>query len=368
MTINDIKVRLGNVDDIEIAQSSCSKGDALKKIVNEIEKQGLDVDEEYLNFVKKLEYENVPVEVKYVPLYYTTNVAKLSWKERKEGEEPTDHVEYVQFNSLFYARQNAKNDRINQLDILKVLDKKVARLNETTPVDGILETGERSMTLIGMQGYVPQVVMDVPIAEGECYDVDSAYVLSQKEVEDNIQSALEETKSYRRLQKQKEKWSNIEKVSIKVVLVPIASVKVGSHDQLVNCANGEMDVQYEKSRIITNDLKKARMIVFPAAITLGLFLIIDAILLLVYNNGPVIWESVGLNAFQSFNGWIWLISLIVGLIFTFIAIPSRGSIVARKTNKKNAIKISKVFGLLIYAIDYSLLILFFMILQYIIAK
>ena len=121
MTINDIKARLGNVNNIEIAQSTCSKYDALTKIVAEIEKHGLDVDDVYLDFLKRLEFENVFVDVKYLPIYYTTAIAKLSWKERKEGEDPTDHQEFVRFNSLFYARQNNKKERINKLDILKVL-------------------------------------------------------------------------------------------------------------------------------------------------------------------------------------------------------------------------------------------------------
>lgn len=369
MTINEIKARLGSVNNIEIAQSTCSKYDALTKIVSEIEKHGLDVDDVYLDFLKRLEFENVFVDVKYLPIYYTTAIAKLSWKERKEGEEPTDHQEFVRFNSLFYARQNNKKERINKLDILKVLDKKSYKANETA-VSGILETNQINpeVKLLGMEGYVPQVIMDVPIQEGEFYPLDNQFVLGQTEIEQEVQKSLEFTKSYRRLQKQKEKWSNIEQINVNVVLVPIACVHVGNHDQIVNCANGEMDVQYEVSRTISKELHNARLLVYPSIVLLGLMLIINFILMLIPQKSPVIFDEISFVPFQSLNGWIWLISLLMGGVFTLIAIPSRKGIIRRKTNNKNSITISKIFALLIYAIDYSLLILLLTIIQCIIAK
>ena len=163
MTINDIKARLGNVSNIEIAQATCSKGDALTKIVEVIEKKGLDVDEEYLDFIKKVEYENVFVDVKYVPIYFATNIAKLSWKERKEGEDPTDHQEFVRFNALFYARQNNKKDRINNLQILKILDKKVAKPENYKTIH------ESKLNYMLMREAIPELPEKMPAQYLKCF-------------------------------------------------------------------------------------------------------------------------------------------------------------------------------------------------------
>ncbi len=369
MNINDIVSRLGHVDDLQFAQSTCSRSDVINKIFENIKSKGLDVDEEYLNFVKNLNKDEVQVDVKYLPIYVVEAIAKLSWKEvDAKANKSEDHQEFVRFTSTFYAGQEKKNCRYNNIDPLSCIGKENIKINETTyNDDASIEKIESKddVLKIEMEGYKSPVILDCPCSEGDIYSLDTNSVLGQSDIDKRVQETLEQTKSYKKLSKEKEKWSRIEQTTIKIILLPIAYIHIGAHDQLVNCANDIIDVEYELNPKITKDLVKSRVLLFPA-FALGLILCIAGLVVCMFKEvGNVFFfEDVNINyAFKNFNGYVLIIMVILLAVLTIIALPTRKALVKRLEKEKNTINFIRSIALFIYGLDLGLIIYFLSIIQ-----
>ena len=343
MTLDELTLKLGNCCAIEMAQSKYSKHDALTKIVDTIKKKGVDVDDEYLDFIESLEYQSVYVDVKYVPLYCCTCVAKFSWKEFDEGSDPTDHQEFCRFSTVFYGKDNDASDRINKLNILNVVDKTALNINESKCDETVLRIGTNNPDCdISKLPAQSEVIMDSPVKYGEYYDLDTDYLCSQEEIQKRVQVALEQTKSYKRLQKEKEKWSNIVKIDTKVILVPIASLQMGDEYQLVNCTNGTMDVVYKENATITSQLNKAKMITYPSIIIFALCSI-AAYLCKTFTHSNKQWGDFGLKyIFANLYDIMWIVIFLFGIIVSIIALPTRKTIVKRTEKNKNVLTVVKI--------------------------
>ncbi len=369
MNINELIARLGRVDDVEFAQSTCSRSDVILKIFENIKSKGLDVDEDYLNFVKNLNKDEVQVEVKYLPLYVVESIAKLSWKEIDEKDNKAeDHQEFVRFTSTFYAYQDDKNSRYNKINPLSCLDKENIKVNETLLNDYSVETKTENgdeVLKIEMDGYKAPVVLDCSVGDGETYSLDTNAVLGQSDIDKRVQTALENTKSYKKLCKEKEKWSRIEQTRIKVILLPIAYIHIGTHDQLVNCANAIIDVEYELNPKITKDLEKSKAIVFPAFI-IGFILSVASFVICLFKTvgNELFFKDVNvLYAFKNFNGYFFVILILVLSILMIIALPTRKALVKRLEKDKNTINFIRSIALFIYGLDLGLVIYFLSIIQ-----
>lgn len=219
MKIDRVKSCLGDrVHSVSIAQSYASRRDVIEKIVSYIADQGLDVDDAYLDFVRTVDRAKAEIEVRYVPVYRATALARLFWRESKENQEASEHQEFVRFSTLFYADDLNKGNRINQLDILKIIDKKAGKINEARYENAddyryenvpLLKSGEANLT---------DIVLDVPLQEDEVYPLETSYILDGNEIEARVGNTLHSTKSYQRLAAQSEKWSSIERLDVEAVL------------------------------------------------------------------------------------------------------------------------------------------------------
>jgi hypothetical protein len=369
MNYSDLVSRLGHINDLEFAQSTCSRSDVINKIFENIKSKGLDVDEDYLNFVKNLNKDEVQVEIKYLPIYVVEAIAKLSWKEvDPKANKSEDHQEFVRFTSTFYAGQEKKKCRYNNIDPLSCIGKENIKMNETTYSDDSkieqIETNDDTLK-IEMKDYHSPVILDCQVVDGETYSLDTNSVLGQSDIDKRVQETLEQTKSYKKLSKEKEKWSRIEQTTIKVILLPVAYIHIGQHDQLVNCANEIIDVEYELNPKITKDLLKSRAVLFPG-FAIGLILCIAGLVVCMFKEvGNVyFFNEYNINyAFKNFNGYILIITVILLAILTVIALPTRKALVKRLEKDKNTINFIRSISLFIYGLDLGLVIYFLSIIQ-----
>lgn len=371
MKLEDLINRVGKEKELEIARSNVSKQEVIDKIVSFIKEQGFDVDEEYLDFVSNNSFIDVSVDVKYIPIYQVTAIAKLAWKEVSKDNKAIDHSEFVRFNTSFYHDKKNKKNRINHLKLIDVLGKDSIKLDEHIIRDyknDIINNDDRNLPCT----ISPQQVLDVNLDINEFYPIDIEYLCSRSEIELEITKALEQSKSYKRLLKQNEKWSSIEKYDVKVILVPVASLYIGKHQQLVNCVNGQIDVEYEISKKITKKLVKARWISYPVIIIFVLLFLSMMVLFIVgekkaywpelfFKDNHWIWSQM-----KNFNGWIYLITSFIGLVLSLLAFPSRKGIVKRVTNNKNPLSIYKKSTELLIFLNIFILVFFLITLQYII--
>ena len=359
MNLEETKHRLGSfVDRISIAESYQSRDDVISKMCDYITTKKFDVDDKYLDFVNNIDKNAVRVDVKYVPVYRVTSLARLYWKEHKENEEAIEHQEFVRFTCVFDAEDYNKKNRINNLNILKIIDKKDCKPQEEI-YDQIESYNSDGVLMIGTNddNFVPAVVMDVPLEDNEIYPLETSYIISRSDIERKVDGALKLTKSYKRLSKQKEKWSKIEKMEVEVVLVPIAIVRIGEHDQYVNCANGELDIQYEQNKEITQNLKMARMMSYPAVI-IALGLLVGTF----FTKWNLEYKFTNLpqHILGNLTDIIWLILLALTVVLSLIAIPTRKGIVKRASEDKDRLKICKVASRLLIDVIVALLVMLLM--------
>lgn len=357
MNLEETKVRLGNfVNEISIAQSYISRSEALDKMCDYISDKGFDVDEQYLNFIQNVDRNTIDVKIKYVPIYRVTSLVRLYWKDFQENQDKNnlEHQEFVRFTIVFDASENNKRNRINNLNLVKIIDKKATKLNEEryTSLDQYQSNDVKMLAT--KQVFTPSIVMDVPLNDGEIYPLEMSYIIRKEEIDRRVNLALKQTKSYKRVHNEKEKWSTIEKIDVEVVLVPIAIVKIGLHEQYVNCANGEMDVQYEQNRGITKNLLLARWMAFP---TIGIFLILCIISFILKWNLEYRFEGLPVHFLGNYADFIWVVLFILGILFSLIAIPSRKGIVKRATSNKDRLRISRIFTRFLIDVCIGLLIL-----------
>lgn len=353
MNADRLKSCLGeNVQTISIAQSYTSRRDVIESIVSYISDQGLDVDDEYLNFVKEVDRTKVEVDVRYVPVYRATALARLFWREKKENQEASEHQEFVRFSKVFYADDLNKGNRINNLDILKIIDKKAGKINEAR-LDSAEDYRYENVPLLKSgEANLPDIVLDVPLQENELYPLETSYILDGNEIATRVGDTLRNTKSYRRLAKQSEKWSSIEQTDVEAVLVPIARIRIGKCDQYVNCANGKIDVRYEKNRQITVNLKRAQKIAYPC-IAAFVFLAVGAFI--AKWNFPIRFGNMPKHLFANLADILWSVLLIAGIAFSLIAAPTRKNIVQRASKNKDRLKICRIFSHLLLDICVALL-------------
>ena len=358
MNIEETKHRLGSfVDRLSIAESYQSRDDVIAKMCDYITTKKYDVDDSYLEFVNNIDKSAVRVDVKYVPVYRVTSLARLYWKEHKENEEAIEHQEFVRFTCVFDAEEYNKKNRINNLNILKIIDKKDSKPQEEI-YDQIESYSSDGVLMIGTNdNFVPAVVMDVPLEDNNIYPLETSYIISKSDIEKKVDGALKLTKSYKRLSKQKEKWSSIEKMEVEVVLVPIAIVRIGEHDQYVNCANGEFDIQYEQNRLITENLKMARMMSYPAVIITGALLIGTFFTMW---NLEYKFTELPQHILGNLTDIIWLILLVLGVVLSLVAIPTRKGIVKRASLNKDRLKICKIASRLLIDVIVALLVMLLM--------
>lgn len=355
MNINDLKNRLGDyVNDISFAKSFKTRGELLVRICEEIKSNGFDIDEEYLKIINEMDTSSLNLEIRYVPLYVATSIARLSWKEHDKDEE-SDHQEYIRFSTIFYAEDYNKNNRINNLDLMKVIDKKKSKCFEQKINDN--QNNEEKKYLPANCSQTPSVVLDVDLGEDEIYPLETSYILSRGDIEKNVNDALNKTKSYHKLSSKQEKWSSIESINVEVILVPIAKLTIGNHVQYINCANEKLDIQYEKNKTITKNLTTARMLTYPFCV---IFIILSIVSFFTKRN---LEKKFDLNFFiplRNMGDIIWLILVIIGIVFMVIAIPSRKGIVRRAEKQKDRLKVCKVFTHLLIDVCVGLLVLLLM--------
>lgn len=357
MNINQTKSRLGDfVNQVSIAQSYTSREEVITKMCDYITSKGFDVDEQYLDFVNNIDRSLVKVNVKYVPIYRVTSLARLYWKDLNDANS-SEHQEFVRFTVVFDGSEFNKKNRINNLNILKIIDKKATKLKEETYKNIESYKNNDVKLLTTEQLFTPSVVMDVPLQDDEIYPLEYSYIISKSQIDKRVDLALKETKSYKRLLNQKEKWSTIEKMDIEVVLVPIAIVRIGLHDQYVNCANGELDLQYEKNKTITKNLSNARWMSYP---TIVLFFILSIISFILKWNLEYKFENLPIHILGNYADFIWLILFVLGIIFSLIAIPSRKGIVKRATSNKDRLRISRIGSRILLDICLALLVMILM--------
>ena len=359
MNLEQTKIRLGEfVNSLSIAQSYESRSDVINKICDYISSRGLDVDDQYLDFVKNVDRSTVDVQIRYVPIYRVTSLARLYWKEeKKDDKDPLEHQEFVRFTCVFDASNQNKKNRISNLNLLKVIDKKAAKSNEETYTNLSSYENNEVKLLTTEQIFVPSVVLDVPLQDDEVYPLETSYVLSKSDIDKQIDIALKKTKSYRRLKKEKEKWSSIEKCEVEVVLVPIARIKIGLHEQFVNCANGELDIQYEKNKEITHDLFIARWMCYPSVI---IFMILSVLSFIFKWHLETKFENLPAHLLGNITDFIWIILVALGIIFSLCSLPTRKGIVKRATDKKDRLRICRTFARLLIDVCIGLLVMFLM--------
>ena len=362
MTLEELKAKfnLNCCQAIDIAHAKYSKKEALIKIGEEINAAGVDVNGEYLDFVRNLEENDMIISVKYIPVYCCQSIARLSWKEVEEGQEPIDHQEFCKFNTIFYNHCDDESDRINKLQITKIFDKKELKLEETPVNDPnvlLIGTDNPLCDVSNLQNQA-EIVMDTPAEDGEFYDIDGNYLCSDSDIRHHIQKALERTKSYKKLQKEKEKWSEIAKIEYRVVLVPVASIKVGLHVQLLNCTNGTLDVIYEKSKEITREVKKAFFMAIPTIALFAISSVAAFIIKWIFVDDKIpTWNKFPRYIFGNVFDVCWCVALVMGITFSIVAFPHRKGIVRRATNKKSMLGIyKKAIRFVIEAIEIMILI------------
>lgn len=359
MNLEQTKIRLGEfVNNLSIAQSYESRSDVINKMCDYISSRGLDVDDQYLDFVKKVDRSTVDVQIRYVPIYRVTSLARLYWKDqKKEDNDPIEHQEFVRFTFVFDATSQNKRNRISNLNLLKVIDKKAAKSNEETYTN--IESYENNdvKLLKTEQIFTPSVVLDVPLLDDEVYPLETSYILSKSDIDKQVDVALKQTKSYKRLKKEKEKWSSIEKMEVEVVLVPIARIKIGLHEQYVNCANGEMDIQYEKNKEISHNLLVARWMTYP---TIIIFTILSVLSFIFKWHLEARFENLPAHILGNITDFIWIILVVLGIIFSLCALPSRKGIVKRATNNKDKLRICRICARLLIDVCVALLVMFLM--------
>ena len=353
MKIDRVKSCLGDrVHSVSIAQSYASRRDVIEKIVSYIADQGLDVDDAYLDFVRTVDRAKAEIEVRYVPVYRATALARLFWRESKENQEASEHQEFVRFSTLFYADDLNKGNRINQLDILKIIDKKAGKINEARYENAddyryenvpLLKSGEANLT---------DIVLDVPLQGDEVYPLETSYILDGNEIEARVGNTLHSTKSYQRLAAQSEKWSSIERLDVEAVLVPIARIRIGKYDQYVNCANGKIDVRYEKNRQITGNLKSAKRIAYPCIVA---FLLLAVGAFIAKWNFPVRFANMPKHLFANIADILWLVLVLAGILFSLIAAPTRKAIIHRASQNKDRLRICRIFSHLLLDVSIALL-------------
>lgn len=356
MNYEQTKNALGSfVLDVEVAKSYQDRKEVINRIVTYIKEQGLDVDEAYINFINNYKIEQVPVKVSYIPIYYVTSIARLYWKEKDETK--SEHQEFIKFETCFYANDKNKDSRLNNLNALSIIDKEVLKRTKKATSVASIETGliEDDVKLLGTsEEFERQIVLDSPLNdEDELYPLELSYILNEKEIDDHLDNALKNTKSYQRLSKFDEKVSKIEQKRVEVVLVPIGKIELGQHEQYVNCANGMVDVRYEKSKQITKNLKHARLMVFPSMV---LFAVSSAVSFIFKWNTPVSWNAVP-HLCGNILDVIWLVFTLCGLIISFFAIPKREKIVARATANKDRLKVNRNLAKFLIEISVILLLI-----------
>jgi hypothetical protein len=349
MNYNQTKETLGSfVNDVEVAKSYQNRKDVISKIVTYIKNQGLDVDDSYIEFINNYQVDQVPVEVTYLPIYFVTSIARLYWKDK--DEEKTEHQEFIKFQTAFYANDKNGGNRLNNLDAMSIIDKDVMKQTKKTSVVDNINTSlkDENIKLLGTtEHYEVQVVLDAPkLSDNDMYPIESSYILNESEIDKHIENALKETKSYQRLQKMDEKVSKIEQKSVEVVLVPIAKIVLGKHHQYVNCANGKIDVKYEKSKQISKNLNFARAIVYPS---IFLFLASDVTSFIFKWNTPVTIEKGLPHLFGNIFDILWFVFTFIGVIVSIIAIPKRESIVKRANANKDRLKINRELAKILLA-------------------
>ena len=349
----------GFVSDVEVAKSFQSRKEVINRIITYIKEQGLDVDDAYINFINNYKLDNVPVKVSYLPVYYVTSIARLYWKEKDETK--SEHQEFIKFETCFYANEKNKDSRLNNLNALGIIDKEVLkRTSKTTSLLAIENNSlDEDVKLLGTnQEFERQIIMDTPLeGEDDIYPLELNYILSEKEIDDHLDNALKNTKSYQRLSKFDEKVSKIEQKRVEVVLVPIGKIELGKHEQYVNCVNGMVDVRYEKSRQISKNLKHARLMVFPSII---LFALCSAISFVFKWNVPTSWNVIP-HLLNNIIDVLWLFFTLCGVIISLFAIPKREKIVARATANKDRLKINR--NLAKFLIEISLVLIVLMLIS-----
>lgn len=357
MNINEAKTLLGDyITEVTIAKSYVSRGDVIRQITELITSEKVDVDEEYINIIYNLDYANLKVDIRYVPVYQAIAIARLNWKEMEKNQS-IDHQEYVRFSTLFYADNTNKNHRINNLNILKVINKKNNNFEETKVND--LEQSSGSSLILRNENcsLLPSVVLDVPLENNQMYPMETSYVMSKQDIDSRVQKAFENTKTYAKFSKKSEKWSNIEKIEIEATLVPVARIKIGDYYQYINCANGVIDVQYERNKEITKNVNTARWLYIPSLIT---FIGLGISSFFTKMKRPMTFKNGVKFFFGNFADVTWLILIAFGIIFSLFAIPTRNEIVKRATKKKDRLKKCRIFTRLLIDVCLCLIILILM--------
>lgn len=361
MNLNEAKSFLGEyVREVNIAKSYVNRNEILREIIETIIADSVDVDEDYLNLINNIDYKSLKINVAYVPVYIATSVARLSWKEKENSSENnSDHQEFVRFVTAFYNDENNIKNRINNLDVLKIIDKKNNKIFEQK-VENSSNVNSNSTSLVARDQVclLPSPVLDVPYEENQLYPFVTSYIMSKKDIEKKVEEAFHQTKSYKKFVKRDEKWVNIDKIDLEVILVPIAKVKLGEHYQYINCANSVIDVQYERNKEITKNLTNARLISIPSIIA---FICLSVASFFFKMRKEMIFENGIKYLFGNYADIIWLVLVILGLIFSLCALPTRNGIVKRVAKKKqDHIKTCKIFSRLLIDVGISLLILLLM--------
>lgn len=360
MNLEEAKSFLGEyVKEVNIAKSYVNRNEILREIIETIIADSVDVDEDYLNLINNIDYKSLKINVAYVPVYIATSVARLSWKEKEDSSDNSDHQEFVRFVTAFYNDENNNKNRINNLDVLKIIDKKKNKIFEQK-VDNPSNVNDMSTSLVVRDQVclLPSPVLDVPYGDNQLYPFVTSYIMSKKDIEQKVEEAFHQTKSYKKFMKRNEKWVNIDKIELEVILVPIAKVKIGEYYQYINCANGIIDVQYERNKEITKNLTNARLISIPSIIA---FICLAASSFFFKMKKEMIFENGIKYLFGNYADIIWLVLVVLGLVFSLCALPTRNGIVKRVAKKKqDHIKTCKIFSRLLIDVGIGLLILLLM--------
>jgi hypothetical protein len=251
------------------------------------------------------------------------------------------------------------------LKIKKIFAKNDFKLDEHEVDEDYIIKDEKYL-LANHNDLLPQVILDVE-NHNEYYPLDTKYSLNQSEIDERIEENLHKTKSYKKLLKQNERFASVVQNQINVVLIPIARIHLGKYEELVNAANGEIDVIYELSKKVTSQLKKGKWIYLPSVIIFVIFAAVSlAILIFAQDLGVqfLFKESKVWLPLRNFSGYLYFILLFFGIIFALIGIPSRKNIVKRITNNKDSLTILKNASFFLYGIDIGLIIFFFLLLPY----